>query len=160
MLDIAVIDSPAAAEASLDPVRAQLLAELAQPTSATALAARLGVPRQKLNYHLRTLERHHLIELVEERKKGNVTERILRAVATSFVISPLALATVSPTQPGPRPTLRRWLPGPRPRLVRDVGELIGGANQPANASRSPSTAKSASPRPLTARPSPPSWPPP
>ncbi|HEX9339407.1 MAG TPA: helix-turn-helix domain-containing protein, partial [Pseudonocardiaceae bacterium] len=55
MLEVAVIDDPAAAEVSLDPVRARLLAELAEPGSATMLAAKVGLPRQKVNYHLRAL---------------------------------------------------------------------------------------------------------
>jgi DNA-binding transcriptional ArsR family regulator len=65
MLEVAVIEDPGAAEISLDPVRTRLLAELAGPASATTLAARLGLPRQKVNYHLRTLEQHGLVELVE-----------------------------------------------------------------------------------------------
>ena len=91
MDDVAVIDDPAAAEASLDPVRARLLAALAEPGSATTLAAQTGLARQKVNYHLRALERHGLVELVEERRKGNCTERVLRATAASYVISPAAL---------------------------------------------------------------------
>jgi hypothetical protein len=55
MIDVAVIEDPAAAEVSLDPIRTRLLAELGEPASATAVAARLGLPRQKVNYHLRTL---------------------------------------------------------------------------------------------------------
>ncbi|WP_229691264.1 ArsR/SmtB family transcription factor, partial [Sphaerisporangium melleum] len=94
MLDVAVIEDPAAAEVTLDPVRARLLAELAEPGSATTLAAKVGLPRQKVNYHLKTLERYGLVELVEERRKGNVTERIMRASAASYVISPAALAPV------------------------------------------------------------------
>ena len=81
MIDVAVIEDPAAAEAALDPARARLLAQLAEPRSATMLAAAAGLPRQKVNYHLRTLERHGLVELVEERRKGNVTERLVRATA-------------------------------------------------------------------------------
>src|SRR5918994_1012418 len=96
MLDVAVIGDPAAAEVSLDPVRARLLGELAEPASATMLASRVGLPRQKVNYHLRALERHGLVELVEERRKGNCTERVLRATAASYVISPAALAAVQP----------------------------------------------------------------
>lgn len=66
MLDVSVIEDSAAAAATLDPVRARLLAELAQgPASAAMLAARVGLPRQKVNYHLRTLEAHGLVELVE-----------------------------------------------------------------------------------------------
>src|SRR5947209_18604344 len=96
MLDVSVIDDPGAAEMSLAPARAGLLAELAQPASAAALAAKLGLARQRVNYHLRALERHGLVELVEERRKGNMTERVMRATAGSYVISPAALAAVAP----------------------------------------------------------------
>jgi DNA-binding transcriptional ArsR family regulator len=128
MHDVAVIDDPAAAEVSLDPVRARLLAELSEPGSATTLAPRVGLTRQKVNYHLRTLERHGLIELVEERRKGNVTERVLRATAASYVISPSALAAVEPDPArSPDQLSARWLLAVAARLVRDVGELITGA---------------------------------
>src|ERR1700733_11628169 len=96
MDDIAVIEDPAAAEVSLDPIRARLLAELVTPGSAAMLAPRLGLPRQKINYHLRTLEQHGLVHLVEERRRGNVTERMMQATAASYVISPAALSAVAP----------------------------------------------------------------
>jgi DNA-binding transcriptional ArsR family regulator len=128
MLDVAVIDDAAAAEAALDPVRARLLAELAEPGSATMLAARVGLPRQKVNYHLRELERHGLAELVEERRKGNVTERVLRASALSYVISPMALAAVQPDPSrSPDRLSARWLLALASQLVRDVGTLLSGA---------------------------------
>ena len=128
MLDVAVIEDAAAAESSLDPVRARLLAELAKPGSATMLAGRLGLPRQRVNYHVRELERHGLVELVEERRKGNVTERVLRATASSYVISPAALAAVQPDPArSPDRLSARWLLAVAARLVRDVGELIAGA---------------------------------
>lgn len=130
MHDIAVIDDAAAAGASLDPIRARLLAELAEPASATTLAAALGLPRQKVNYHLRTLERHGLIELAEERRKGNCTERVMRAAAASYVISPAALATVQPDPAkAPDQLSARWLLALAARLVRDVGNLIVGATK-------------------------------
>ncbi len=53
MFDVAVIEDPTAAEVSLDPVRARLLAELVEPGSATMLATKVGLPRQKVNYHLK-----------------------------------------------------------------------------------------------------------
>lgn len=137
VLDVAVIDDAAAAEVSLDPVRARLLAELAEPGSASSLAARVGLARQKVNYHLRTLERHGLLELVDERRKGNCTERVLRATATSYVISPTALAAVQPDPArAPDQLSARWLLALGARLVRDVGELIGAA---ARAGKRPST---------------------
>ena len=130
MLDVAVIDDPAAAEASLDPTRARLLAELGEPGSATMLAARIGLSRQNVNYHLKALERHGLVELVEERKKGNCTERFLRATAASYVISPAALAAVRPDPSrAPDRLSARWLLAVASRLVQDVGELIGGATK-------------------------------
>jgi DNA-binding transcriptional ArsR family regulator len=128
MLDVAAIEDAAAAEASLDPVRSRLLAELAEPGSATMLAAKVGLPRQKVNYHLKTLERHGLVELVEERRKGNVTERVLRATAASYVISPMALAAVQPDPGRSRDQLSaRWLLALAAQLVRDVGALLTGA---------------------------------
>ncbi len=128
MFEVTVIEDPAAAEASLDPMRARLLAELSEPGSATTLAARVGMPRQKVNYHLRELERHGLIELVEERRKGNMTERVMRATAASYVISPLALAAVQPDPSrSPDRLSAHWLLALASRLVRDVGTLLLGS---------------------------------
>jgi DNA-binding transcriptional ArsR family regulator len=129
VFDVAVIEDPAAAEVSLDPVRTRLLAELGvEPGSATTLAARVGLPRQKVNYHLRALERHGLVELVTERRKGNCTERVLQATAASYVISPTALAPVAPDPArSPDQLSARWLLAVAARLVRDVGALITGA---------------------------------
>lgn len=130
MLDVAVIEDPAAAEVSLDPIRARILAELAQPASATMLAARIGLARQKVNYHLKALEQHGLVELVEQRRKGNVTERIMQATAGSYVISPAALAAVAPDPTtAPDRLSARWLLAVAARLVRDVGALITGADR-------------------------------
>ncbi|MEV0387328.1 helix-turn-helix domain-containing protein [Nonomuraea sp. NPDC050643] len=128
MYEVAVIEDPAAAEASLDPMRSKLLAELVEPGSATSLAAKVGLARQKVNYHLRTLEKHGLVELVEERRKGNVTERVMQATAASFVISPTALASVQPDPArSPDRLSARWLLAVAAQLVRDVGTLLTGA---------------------------------
>jgi len=109
-------------------MRSRLLAALTEPGSATTLAARVGLARQKVNYHLRELERHGLVELVEERRKGNMTERVLRATAASYVISPAVLAEVAPDPDrSPDRLSARWLLALAARLVRDVGALITGA---------------------------------
>ena len=130
MNEVAVIAEPAAAEIALNPVRTRLLAELAVPGSATTLAARVGMPRQLVNYHLRALERCGLIELVEERRKGNVNERLLQATAASYVISPAALALVQPDPSrSPDRASAFWLLALAARLVRDVGALIAGGNE-------------------------------
>jgi predicted ArsR family transcriptional regulator len=70
MLDIQVIDDPAAATVALEPMRSRLLSELAVPASAATLATRVGLARQKVNYHLHALEAHGLVRPAQERKWG------------------------------------------------------------------------------------------
>ena len=128
MQEVAVIEDATVAELSLDPVRNRMLAELVTPASATMLAARLGLSRQKVNYHLRALEAHGLVEFVEERRKGNCVERVMRGVAMSYVISPAVLAAVQPDPARPPDRLSaRWLLALASRLVRDTAALISGA---------------------------------
>jgi DNA-binding transcriptional ArsR family regulator len=128
--DVVVIEDPAVAGVSLDPVRVRLLAELVEPGSATTLAAKLDLPRQKLNYHLRALEKHGLVELVEERRKGNCTERVLQASASAYVISPQVLAGVQPDPAvSPDALSARWLLALAARTVREVGEMLAGARK-------------------------------
>jgi DNA-binding transcriptional ArsR family regulator len=124
MHDVEVIEDPAAAAVALDPVRARLLAELVHPGSAATLAARVGLARQKVNYHLRTLELHGLVELAEERKRGGITERVLRATAATYVVSPAALdeTAADPDRAADRLSAR-YLVALAGRLVREVGSL-------------------------------------
>jgi DNA-binding transcriptional ArsR family regulator len=125
MRDVQVIDTPAAAAAALDPVRSQLLAELAEPASAAALAQRLGMPRQKLNYHLRALEAHGLVEVAEKRKWGGLIERRLVATATSYMVSPAAMGTVGadPERAADRFSAS-YLIALAARIVREVSSLM------------------------------------
>ena len=125
MLDVEVIDDPAAATVALEPMRSRLLAELAQPASAATLAARVGIARQKVNYHLRALESHGLVKVAEERKWGGLTERLLVATAASYVVSPQALGPVA-TDPkrGTDPLSASYLIALGARVVREVGNLL------------------------------------
>ena len=125
MLDVEVIDDPAAATAALEPVRSRLLAELSTPASAATLAARLGIPRQKVNYHLRALESHGLVRVAQERKWGGLTERLLVATAASYIVSPGALGPVS-TDPGRNADRlsASYLIALAARIVREVGALL------------------------------------
>ena len=119
MDDVAVIEDPAAAAVALDPVRSRLLAELATPASAAALAAKVGLPRQKVNYHLRALEARGLLRVAEERRHGGLTERVLQATAASYVVSPAALgATATPNR-----LSARYLIALAARLLREVARL-------------------------------------
>ncbi len=124
MLDVEVIDDPAAATVALDPVRSRLLSELAQPASAAALAMRLGIPRQKINYHLRALESHKLIRITQTRKWGGLTARLMQASAASYVVSPGAMGTAAtdPERNADRLSAG-YLVSLAARVVREVGAL-------------------------------------
>lgn len=130
MLDVAVIDDPAAAAAALDPIKARLLAELSEPASAAALAARVGLPRQKVNYHLRGLQDLSLVEPVEERRWGGLTERLMIATAASYVVSPAALGPIAadPARQTDRLSAA-YLIAVAARIVREVGAMWRGARQ-------------------------------
>src|SRR5262245_51311938 len=130
MLDIEVIDDPAAATVALEPVRSRLLSELAAPASAATLATRVGLTRQKVNYHLNALEGHGLVRLAQERKWGGLTERLLVASASSYVVSPSALG---PVGVDPNRELDRlsasYLIALGARVVREVGDLVRRAKE-------------------------------
>jgi DNA-binding transcriptional ArsR family regulator len=125
MLDLQVIDDPAAATVAMEPTRSRLLSELAEPASAATLAARVGLGRQKVNYHLNALEAHGLVELAEERKWGGLKERLLVATAASYVVSPGALGpiAVDPDREVDRLSAS-YLIALGARMIREVGTLV------------------------------------
>src|SRR5215472_3516465 len=94
---IQVIQSAAAASILFSPTRLKILEQLNEPDSAAGVARRLEMPRQQVSYHLRELEHAGLVELVEERRKGNCLERVVRAAARTYVISPEALGSLGAT---------------------------------------------------------------
>lgn len=130
MHDVDVIDDPAAAVVALDPVRARLLAALSEPRSAAGLAEQLGLPRQKINYHLRTLESHGLVRLADERRWGGLTERMMVATAASYVVSPAALGAAAndPARTSDRLSAR-YLIALAARIVREVAGLARRAEE-------------------------------
>jgi DNA-binding transcriptional ArsR family regulator len=130
MLDIQVIDDPAAATVALEPIRTRLLSEMAVPASAATLATRVGLTRQKVNYHLKALETHGLVRLAEERRWGGLTERLLVATAASYVVSPKALGpiAVDPDREVDRLSAS-YLIALGARIVREVGDLVRRASE-------------------------------
>lgn len=128
MLDVSVIEDAGAATVALDDLRSRILAELREPASAAGLAQRLGLPRQKVNYHLRALEDHGLVTVAEERKHGGLTERLLVASAASYVVSPAALGANAPdpARIGDRMSAR-YLIALAARIVREVGDQVSRA---------------------------------
>src|SRR5262249_7650114 len=130
LADLEIIDDPAAAVVALDPIRTRLLAELAEPGSAASLANRVGLARQKVNYHLRALQAHGLVRPVEERRWGGLVERRVVATAASYIVSPAALGEVAsdPARASDRLSAR-FLIALAARVVREVGELLRGSKE-------------------------------
>jgi len=130
MLSLEVIEDPAAAVVALEPVRSRLLAELAEPASAATLATRLGIARQKVNYHLRALEAHHLVRVAEKRKWGGLTERKMVATAASYIVSPGAMGAVAADPDRKADRLSgSYLIALAARVVREVQQLLGRAEE-------------------------------
>jgi len=108
----------------LDPLRLRLLEELREPDSAAGLARRLRLPRQKVNYHVRELEKQRLVELVGRRRRGNCTARILRATAQAYVIGPGVLGALGADPATVRDRFSAaYLVAVAARVAQDVGEL-------------------------------------
>jgi DNA-binding transcriptional ArsR family regulator len=108
----------------LHDARRALIEHLTEPDSAAGLARKLGTSRQRVRYHLNQLEREGLVELVSERRTGNCVERLVRATARTFVISPEALGALGETSEAAQDRFSSsYLIGSAARAVRDVGSL-------------------------------------
>lgn len=121
---LAILDDADTAGIVLSPVRRRILDALRRPGSATTVGDELGMARQKVNYHLRTLEEAGLVEHVEDRRRGNCTERIVRSKASHYLISPAVLGELAAT---PEATRDRYsadhLASVSARTISEVGEL-------------------------------------
>ncbi len=123
------VDDPARLRAALSPLRRRLLAALAEPASATELAARLGLSRQKANYHLRVLERAGLVELVELRQRRGCTERLVRASADAFVVDPSVMSRATDPLVTRDAFAAEHLVAAAGRTVGDVSRMRAAANE-------------------------------
>ena len=67
-----------------EPTRAAILELLGEPRSVTELASALDVPRTRLYHHIALLESKGLVEQVDERRVGALTERVYALTAKIF----------------------------------------------------------------------------
>jgi DNA-binding transcriptional ArsR family regulator len=93
--ELEVVRARAAAAALLDPGRARILAVAREPVSATEIARRLELPRQRVHYHVRELERAGLLRPAGRRRRGNLIEQRFVATARSYALSPGLLGPVA-----------------------------------------------------------------
>ena len=87
-MTIQIIETMDQAACATDEMRIRILSALSSPQSATTLAHKFDVPRQKLNYHIKQLETAGLIEVVEERRKRNCIERLFQRKAQTLLFDP------------------------------------------------------------------------
>lgn len=87
------LEEPEQVRAALSPLRRQLLGLLQEPASASQLAQTLDLPRQRVNYHLKELEKAGLIELAEERQRRGFVERLFQATSAAIVVDPSVMTT-------------------------------------------------------------------
>ncbi|HVQ28629.1 MAG TPA: helix-turn-helix domain-containing protein [Vicinamibacteria bacterium] len=92
MATVQIVSDPRQAAMLAAPLRQRILEALAEPGSASTMARSLGLPRQKVAYHVRQLEEHGFVELVREEQRRGCKERIVRRTAQYLVASPKVLA--------------------------------------------------------------------
>ncbi|MEZ5409006.1 MAG: helix-turn-helix domain-containing protein [Acidimicrobiales bacterium] len=128
MDDVRVLTNAGAVETALDPMRASILGVLSEPASAATIAAAVGSTRQKVNYHLKALETHGLVELDEERSWGGITERLVRRTARHLVVAPDVIdgAAVDPAEIADRLSAA-YLIAVNARAVSEVGAIVTAA---------------------------------
>lgn len=78
------------------PVRRTIVVLARTPISASEIANRLGVPRQRVNYHVRKLERARFLAPAERRLRRNMIEQRYVATAQAYVIAPELLGALAP----------------------------------------------------------------
>ncbi|MFF5011436.1 ArsR/SmtB family transcription factor [Streptomyces phaeochromogenes] len=127
MDDIRVLSDAVVVEVALDPIRASILDALAEPGSAASVAATVGLTRQKVNYHLKALEAHGLVEPAGERAWGGITERYVRRSARHFVVAPDVLEARAPDPNEVADRLSAaYLVAVNARTVSEVGSIASG----------------------------------
>ena len=126
---LSVVDRPDAAAAILDPVRRKILALLREPGSASSVARALAQPRQRVNYHVRELERAGLVREVGSRPRGSRAERLVQATASHYLIAPDAVGSLA-ADPAAVPDRfsSTYLVAVAARVIQDVAELRGAAD--------------------------------
>ncbi len=82
------------AAALLNPLRLRILKLAAEPISASELASRMALPRQRVNYHVRELAREGFLRRGERRRKRNMFEQRYIASARGYLLSPELLGAI------------------------------------------------------------------
>lgn len=93
---LAMVEDARTARLALSPLRQRLLARLKTPASASVLGDEFEMPRQKIGYHLRLLEKAGLIAEAGTRQRRGFTEKLYEARGDALIVDPMILAPADP----------------------------------------------------------------
>lgn len=82
-----LVNSPEQATCLLNPMRTQILGLLSTPASASEIARNMKEIPQRVNYHLKALEKVGLVQMVGKRHVRNLVEVLYQSVAKSFILA-------------------------------------------------------------------------
>ena len=123
-----MVEDAATARLALSPLRRRLLTRLRTPASAAALSEEFDMPRQKIGYHLRMLEKAGLLAEAGSRRRRGFTERMLETRSDALIVDPMILSPADPDAAGKQD---RFAAGHLVRtaagIVRDVSRMRAAA---------------------------------
>ncbi len=94
LIDLECVSDGRRAQALLHPLRMRILKLAQEPASATEIAGRLRLPRQRVNYHVRKLADRGFLRRAGRQRKRNMVEQRYVATARSFLLVPEVLGAL------------------------------------------------------------------
>ena len=94
--DVVCLRTPEQLSALVHPLRGPVLREAREPSSATEIASRLGLTRQRVNHHVRALHDAGLLRRAGRRQRRGMVEQRYQATARAWVLSPELLGPNAP----------------------------------------------------------------
>lgn len=125
MPEVTLLDDASRVAAALSPIRLRILDRLRRaPDSATGLSRALALPRQKVNYHVRELEKAGYLEPAEERQRRGCVERLFRPAARAYLVDPALLGAIGAVPEEARDRFSSaYLLASAGRVARDVSRM-------------------------------------
>ena len=92
---VGTVDQPRAARLLLHSLRRRIVDLAKEPAGASGMARVLGLPRQKVNYHLNQLARAGVLRHVGKVQRRGLFEQLYQASARMYVLSPQVLGPLA-----------------------------------------------------------------
>ncbi|HEX6025642.1 MAG TPA: helix-turn-helix domain-containing protein [Solirubrobacter sp.] len=127
MLDTLYIQTVEQADALLKPKRVEVLRQLAEPHTCTQVGQALGETPQAVYYHVKRLQAHGLVDLVEEHRVRGITEGVYQAAARSFWVAPQIVGRLGPPRTRDSMLGLGYLLDLAEEMSRDLAGLAAGA---------------------------------